>query len=115
MEYMHESGRWFMADLADRLGLLIGEVEAEGERRRRAGEEPDALTALVHELERVTSHAHDLGVRDAMVAAVTRHGPGPWDLEHLAVAAGVAEPDARRMLGQMVRDGLVRPPVGSQR
>lgn len=41
---------------------------------------------------------------------IDRHGGGPYSAEELATIAGVTATDARRVLDQMVAEGLATPP-----
>lgn len=65
------------------------------------------LDQLLTGLGPLAEQAHDLEIADAVRRVIQRHGPGPYSPEDLAAIAGIVDVDAlRRVLGQMVADGL---------
>lgn len=60
----------------------------------------------MRELEPLAAQTHDLDVFHAIRMVIDRHGAGPYPAEELATIAGVAPDDARRVLEQMVTEGL---------
>ncbi len=89
---------------------LLANVRRERDRRQAAGEDTAWLEHVIAELEPVTTQIHDVEVFRAIRAVVDRHGAGPYPAEEMAAIAGVSAADARRVLKQMVAEGLATPP-----
>jgi hypothetical protein len=99
-----------LAQVATNAAELAATIRRERNRRRTAGEDVAWLAHALSELDPLAAQTHDLEVFQAMPAATERHGPGPWPPEELAVIAGCDVDSVRRVLDQMVNDGLATQP-----
>lgn len=99
--------RRLLTEVATTVTGLLDYVRREYERCQAATDE-DAESAAVMEqiLRELEPIAQDLAVLDAVRVTIDRHGGGPYSIEDLAAIAGVPEPDARRIVEQLVRDGM---------
>jgi DNA-binding IclR family transcriptional regulator len=64
---------------------------------------------VLSKLEPLAEQTHDLDVFQAIRTAVERHGGGPYPAAELATIAGADPATVRRVLAQMVTDGLAAP------
>lgn len=85
-------------------------IRRERDRCRAAGDDTAWLNQVLRELELLAVQTHDVEVFSAIRRVVGRHGAGPYPAEELAAIAGVTAADARRVLDQMVTEGLATPP-----
>jgi hypothetical protein len=88
---------------------LLANVRRERDCRRAAGEDTAWLDKVLSDLEPLAGQARDLEVFQAIRAVVERHGTGPYPVEDLAAIAGADPGDMRRLLSQMVTEGLAEP------
>jgi hypothetical protein len=93
------------ADVAD----LLATARRERDRCQAASVDTAWLDRALRELEPLAAQTHDLDVFQAIRVVVARHGAGPYPAEELATIAGVTATDARRVLEQMVTEGLATP------
>jgi hypothetical protein len=99
-----------LAEVATDAAELAATIRRERNRRRAAGEDVAWFDHVLHDLDPLAVRTHDLEVLRAIRAATERHGPGPWPPEELATIAGCDVGSVRRVLSQMVADGLATPP-----
>jgi hypothetical protein len=93
------------ADAAD----LLTTAQRERARLQAAGADAAVLDQLLPELTALAEQTRDLDTFCELRAVVDVHGIGPYPLEDLAAIAGTTVDDARRVLEQMVAEGLAAP------
>ncbi|QIZ39889.1 hypothetical protein FDZ84_30410 [Saccharopolyspora sp. ASAGF58] len=65
-------------------------------------------------MEPIAEQTHDLEIFEAIRGAVASHGGAPYPVEDMATLAGVDDAEGvRRVLDQMVAEGLAIPPAGT--
>lgn len=94
-----------IADIAE----LAAHLRRERDRRRAAGDDTAWLDHVLRELEPLLEQTHDLAMFQAVRAVVDRHGSGPYPAGELATFAGIDVEGVRRVLEQMVGEGLAAP------
>jgi hypothetical protein len=107
------------AEVAVQLATALDDACADRDRRRAAGEDTAELDALLVKFEAAADdagvHVDNIAVYEEMQAVIERYGPGSWPGEELAAVAGVDPAAARRVLEDLVREGLTerpgRPPL----
>jgi hypothetical protein len=102
-------------DTAARMSRLLDDTRAEQARRHAAGDEAGAraLAPLVLNLVPAVEQTHDLEVLHAIWKITTQHGTGPYPAEDLAALTGHDLATVRRVLADMIANGLATgPPDG---
>lgn len=101
--------RRLIADVASRAAGLLAHARRERDRRLAARQDSAWFDQVQRELEPLSAHTHDLETFLAIATALDRHGPGPYPADELAAIAGITPGDTRRVLNQMVDEGLATP------
>jgi hypothetical protein len=94
-----------IAKVAGDAAELLVTMRRERDCRRAAGDTV-WLDQVLHELEPLVEQIHDLEIFQAIRAVVERHGAGPYPATELAAIAGADTESVRRVLAQMVTEGL---------
>jgi predicted Rossmann fold nucleotide-binding protein DprA/Smf involved in DNA uptake len=95
-----------IATIAAQAAELVAETRRERARRHAAGDDTAWLDQVLTELEPLAAQIHDLDTVRAIRAVIDRHGGGPYPADELAAIAGIPIADARRVLDQLVEEGL---------
>jgi hypothetical protein len=105
---MTEEQRRLLTEMVTTLSDLAEYTRREHQ-QALAARRPELAALLEQILAELEPAARDMATLDAVRVAVERHGGGPYPIEDLAAIAGVPEPDARRIVAQLVRDGMATP------
>lgn len=81
---------------------LAAFVRREIDERERTSRNTVQLDYLLNELKSLATEVHGITAMQAVLAVVTRHGPGPWTAEDIAAIAGISRTDAKTGLDEMV-------------
>jgi hypothetical protein len=100
-----------IAEMAAQVAELLAITLYERDFRQSEGQDVASLQDIIGQLAELADRTHDLEVLRAIRAVIQHHGPGPYPADELATLARQDPEAVRRVLANMVANGLAAPPA----